>query len=82
MCNSPAKFVQILRDCSLGRTKALRTVVKDMCEEANKVDDGLVDEDVKSPSKQQQRDASQLDPGKPLRPSPAKLPLAVFLQNC
>ena len=46
-----------------GNTKALKNIVEAVCAEAQENDDGMVDINVKSPSKRQRKEASQLDPG-------------------
>lgn len=62
LCNSPSKFVRVLRSCASGSTADLCKLVDTMCKEA-KTDDGLVDVNLRSPSKAQKREACQLLPG-------------------
>ena len=63
LCNSPRKFIQILEESAKGVASTLENVVESVCEEAERTDNGMIDADVRSPSKQQRKEASQLDPG-------------------
>lgn len=53
----------MMRELARGNTKALKNVVEAVCAEADEIDDGMIDINVKSPSKQQRAQASKLDPG-------------------
>lgn len=63
LCNNPAKFMQVLEECSVGKTQTLKNVVESVCDDAQKLDGGMIDQNVRTPTKKQQREASQLHPG-------------------
>lgn len=65
LCNSPNGFVKMMQEVAGGNTKALKNVVEAVCAQADEMDDGMVDINVKSPSRQQREKASKLDPGMP-----------------
>ena len=67
----------MMEEVAGGNTKALKNVVEAVCAQADEMDDGMVDINVRSPSRQQREKASKLDPGRM-----SHLDAIIFVRQC